>query len=162
MLSAVYPFNSMLLPIMSGNLTKNVTINGYISLKSIINGPLRKVDYTIEKKLDTIKINIYKAFIKECRDSNIKLFIVCPPYLINSTGIDYSIVEAKKIAQELRIDFFDYSRDSFYTSKPQLFADFRHLNEKGAGLFSNSVTENINSKLQAPYQIIQNINKAEK
>ena len=147
MLSAIYPFNSLLLPIVSGNTAyskiKYTTIKGYIPLQEVINGPLRKFDYTVEKKLDTVKINIYKSFIKDCIDSNIKLFVVCPPYLINAIGIDHSIIEAKTIAKQFNIDFLDYSRDTFYTNKPTLFADYRHLNEKGVLLFSNNVIEKI-------------------
>jgi hypothetical protein len=149
MLSAIYPYNSMLLPIISGNLTssktKFATINGYIPLKKVISGPLLKFDYSSEEKFDTVKINIYKAFIQECIDSNIKLYIVCPPYMVNSTGIDPSIIKAKKIAQDYKINFFDYTRDSFYINKPRLFADFRHLNDKGVELLSNDVVEKISN-----------------
>lgn len=156
MFSAIYPYNSMLLPIISGNSlsskTKHATINGYIPLNETINGPLRKFDYTIEKELDTIKVNTYKSFLQECIDSNIKLYIVCPPYMINAIGVDYSIIEAKKIAQQYKIFFFDYSRDTFYINKPQLFADYRHLNETGVELFSKSVIEKIKGTTKFPSQ----------
>ncbi len=151
MLSAIYPYNSLLLPIVSGNTTfskiKYATINGYIPLQEVISGPLRKFDYSVEKNLDTVKINCYKSFIKECIDLNIKLFVVCPPYLINAIGIDHSIIEAKTIAKQFNIDFFDYSEDTFYINKPQLFADYRHLNDKGVVLFSNNVIEKIKMKV---------------
>lgn len=166
MVSSIYPYNSLLLPIISGNTNyskkKYATIKGYIPLKENITLPLMKFDYSIEKKLDTVKINIYKAFIKECIDSKIKLFIVCPPYMVDPVGVDHSINEAKKIAAEYATNFFDYSRDAFYANKPELFADYRHLNENGVGLFSKNVIEKINSAGQIPYPIIKEIPKTEK
>ncbi|MEP7108474.1 MAG: hypothetical protein ABI760_10840 [Ferruginibacter sp.] len=149
MLSAIYPYNSLLLPIIAGNSafskTKYATIKGYVPLKEIIKGPLKTLDYTIEKELDTIKVNTYRAFLKECRAANIKLYVVCPPYMINAIGVDYSITTAKKIAQEYNISFFDYSRDTSFINKPLLFADFRHLNEKGVELLANTVIVQINN-----------------
>ena len=58
-------------------------------------------------------------------------------------GIDKSIIEAKEIAKEYNINFIDYSRDSFFTTKPELFADYRHLNERGVQLFSDVVLEKV-------------------
>ena len=166
MVSFIYPYNSLLLPIISGNTSyskkKYATIKGYIPLKENITLPLMKFDYTLEKKLDTVKINIYRAFIKECIDSNIKLFIVCPPYMVDAIGVDNSIIEAKKIAQQYAINFFDYSRDAFYANKPELFADYRHLNENGVGLFSNNVIEKINGVGQISSLIIKEVSKTEK
>lgn len=149
-LSNIYQFNSLLLPIIVGNISSNkknyINSNGYISNKNTFTGSLQTVDYSKERKLDSVKINIYKSFIKDCISKNIQLYIVCPPYLINSIGKDSSIREAKKIATECHIDFFDYARDSFYTSKPQIFADYRHLNDKGVEIFSNSVIDKIYNK----------------
>lgn len=153
MLSAIYPYNSLLFPIIFGNSSaskkKYSNINGYMPLTKIASGPLKKIDYTIEKNLDSVKINTYKSFIKLCIDSNINLFVVCPPYLINAIGIDPSIVEAKKIAKEYNVQFIDYSRDSFYVSRPELFADFRHLNKAGVELFSKNVIEKLNIPTQS-------------
>ncbi len=67
-----------------------------------------------------------------------------PPYMIHSIGIDRSITEAKEIAKSYKINFIDFSKDSFFTSKPKLFADYRHLNEKGFELFLDVVLEKIN------------------
>jgi hypothetical protein len=144
MLSSIYPYNSLLLPIISGSTEyskkKYANIKGYIPVNEVIKkGPLMKFDYSKEKDLDTVKINIYKAFIQRCIDSNIKLYIVCPPYLINAIGVDRSISEAKEIAQKNGIKFLDYSRDTFYTHKPDLFYDYRHLNATGVEIFSNDV-----------------------
>jgi len=149
LLSNIYPYNSLVLPIISGNADfskkKYITANGFIPLEKTFEGPLQTFDYSKEKDLDSIKINVYKSFIKQCISQHVQLYIVCPPYMINPIGIDHSIAEAKEIAQQNNIKFLDYSRDTFFTNKPNLFADFRHLNITGVELFSNSVIEKLQS-----------------
>jgi len=100
LLSNIYPYNSLLLPIITGNSTlgekKFIHSNGFIPLNKYLAGPLRTVDYSKEKQLDSIKIKAYKSFILDCINANIDLYIVCPPYLINSIGVDYSLSEGQK------------------------------------------------------------------
>ena len=145
MLSAIYPYNSLLLPVVSGNMEsskkKYATISGYIPLDENIHGPIRKFDYTTEKVLDTVKINVYKAFLQLCINAKIKLYVVCTPYKIEAKGVDKSITLGKCIALEFKIPFLDYSRDSVIVNQPSLFADYRHLNKKGVQLFSNTIAE---------------------
>jgi hypothetical protein len=147
LVSNIYPYNSLLLSMITGNSAygkkKYNNPNGFFPLKRTFNGPLQTFDYSAEKELDSVKINTYRSFIMDCIASNIQLVIVCPPYMINSIGTDASIIEGKKVAQEYNIKFLDYSRDTFFTKRMALFADFRHLNEKGVELFSNKVIENI-------------------
>ena len=152
LLSKIYSYNSLLLPIVAGNIAFNkkkyFNSNGYIPIYTFFSGPLQTFDYTNEGELDSVKINTYKHFIQDCIKSNIQLYIVCPPYMINQIGIPASIIAAKKIAQQYNIDFFDYSKDEFYTTKPQLFADYRHLNPQGVKIFSNAIIQRINYETQ--------------
>ena len=147
LVSNLYPYNSLLLSMITGNSAygkrKYNDSNGFKSLRRNFFGALPTFDYSIEKELDSIKVNTYRAFILDCIRANVQLFIVCPPYMINSIGNDLSIIEGKKLAQEFHINFLDYSRDTFFTKRMELFADYRHLNEKGVELFSNKVIENI-------------------
>ena len=147
MLSHIYPYNSHLISIISGNSKyakmRYAYSNGFSALKKTYTGPIKTMDYSDKKVLDSIKINVCKAFIQECYNSGVELYIVCPPYLLNSTGTDLSLIEGKRIAHEYNINFLDYSRDTFFTKRIELYADFRHLNEKGANLFSHMVAEKI-------------------
>ncbi|MEP7142742.1 MAG: hypothetical protein ABI707_07720 [Ferruginibacter sp.] len=149
LLSKIYPYNSLLLPIITGNTAyskrKYVNFNGFIPAKTMFTGPLQIFDYTKEKELDSLKIDVYRSFIRDCISLNIQLYIVCPPYMINPIGTDHSIIAGKQIAQEYNIKFLDYSRDSFFIDKPALFADYRHLNERGVEIFSNMVIEKMNN-----------------
>lgn len=146
-LSSIYPYNSMMLPIVNGTLEKNKhkyqTIKGHVPLKQTISGPRLTVDYSRTAILDTNKINIYKAFIRECKAANISLHIICPPYLVNPVGADASIAVAKKTAAEMNVPFIDFSNDDFYTSQPELFADFRHLNDEGATIFTEQLASHL-------------------
>ena len=117
--------------------------NGFRPLKRNFSGPLKTFDYSIEKELDSVKVNTYRLFIQDCINANVQLFIVCPPYMNNPIGADLSVIEGRKLAKEYHINFLDYSRDTFFTKRMELFADFRHLNEKGVELFSNKVTDSI-------------------
>ena len=151
MLSAIYPYNSTLLSIITGNSNyskiKYATVKGHIPLKYLAEGPRKKFDYTNEKELDTIKISCYKSFINECATAKIPLYIVCPPYNIEAVGIDPSITVGKEIAAQKNIPFFDFTKDSSYTGKPELFADYRHLNYKGVPLITMEVVKKISANL---------------
>lgn len=148
LLSSIYPYNSLLLPIISGNTEsskiKYSHLNGYIANKKIFTGELQTIDYSKETGLDSIKIAAFKAFIQDCEKAKIPLYIICSPYLINSIGTDASIIEAKKIAAENHIKFLDYSRDTFFSNRPRLFEDYRHLNETGVEIFCNMIIYRIN------------------
>ena len=147
LLSSIYPYNSLLLPMISGNTEsskiKYSHLNGYIPNKKIFIGELQTIDYSKKTALDSIKIAAFKAFIQDCKNAKIPLYIICPPYLINSIGIDASIIEAKRIAAKNQISFLDYSRDTFFSNRPRLFEDYRHLNETGVDFFCNMIIKRI-------------------
>ncbi len=147
LLSCIYPYNSLLLPIISGNTAygkqKSTHLKGYIPIADTFTGEKETIDYTKKTMLDNKKIAAYNAFINDCKKAKIPLYIVCSPYLINSIGTDASIIEAKKIAAESSTDFFDYSRDPYFTSNPRFFADFRHLNESGVEVFCNILIQKL-------------------
>ena len=147
LLSKMYPYNSLLLPILSGNSSfnkmKNANINGYSPLTNVFNEPLKKVDYTKSTLTDSGAINVFKAFVEDCLNANVKLVMICPPYIIESTGRDTSIKIAMQFAAEKGIPFFDNSIDSFYISKPYLFADYRHLNDKGVEIYTKDLAVKI-------------------
>jgi len=112
LLSSIYPYNSLLLPIIKGNAVKETKKddqpNGYISLKRTFLGPVQTIDYTATRKeLDSVKVNTYISFIKECRQRGIKLYVVCPPYIVKPVGKNLSLQVAEKIAAEMGVPYFD-------------------------------------------------------
>lgn len=146
MLSYTYPYNSLLLPIVKDDFNKKKdeqNPDGFLPLDRKAAAPFHKIDYSDFATLDSNKINIYRRFIKECKEAGIALYIVCPPYRVDATGSDSSLALAETIAKENNIHFFDYSRDTYYASHTDYFADFRHLNKDGAAIFSRQVAQRI-------------------
>ncbi len=154
LLSKVYPYNSLLFSIIAGNMEMNKAryedIKGYIPLSKIWNKPLG----TISSKdgnyeLDSIKIGCYESFIKDCIESNVKLYIVSSPHFYKLDFIEKSESLGKEIAQKYNVRYLDYAEDSMFLSTPGLFADGGHLNKTGAIIFSNIIAEDINQDIQS-------------
>ncbi len=147
MLSGTYPFNSTIMNIISGNfgLDDKKYIKGYYAIASsyMITKPLETDDKSKVYQLDSIKVNVLKWFINDCKRANIKLYIVCSPIYTKFIGTDYSIVAAEKIAADNNISFFDFSQESPFLESPKLFYNSLHLNDSGARIFSNMLIDKI-------------------
>ena len=146
--SSIYPYNSEFLAIAAGNAEFNKKrrgdIKGYVPLTKTWNG-LMPIDSTSFKyELDSMKIKIFEAFIQDCIDSNVKLYIVCSPYYIKFNRPDYSLILAQEIANRHQIPFFDYSNNPVFMNNTKLFADPGHMNDEGAKVFSNMLIDKIN------------------
>jgi len=152
LLSSIYPYNSMMFKIAAGIVhTYDSTeyINGYVPLHKQLNHPVKTYDYTQGYELDTIKITMLKSFIKECSTKNIKLFFVSTPYYMKTTGTDYSLAITKQIATATNTPFFDYSQDSMYFDKPQLFDDTVHLNYNGSKIFCETLAAKLKQEINS-------------
>ncbi len=145
--SGIYPYNSMLLKILKGNIKsggkEKEDIKGYLPLLRSLNEPTRTVDLSKPYKLDSNKLNCYKAFINDCNKANIKLYLINSPYYFNSIGKDISMEIAKDIANKNSLDFIDFSKDEFFLKSPHLFDDTVHVNLAGSKIFSNRVIDSI-------------------
>ena len=148
--SRLYPYNSMLLKIVKGNIEsegkQKEDINGYLPLLRSLNESPRTVDLSKPYNLDSNKLNCYKAFINDCIKANIKLYIVNSPYYFNSIGKDTSMEIAKYIAYKTPIKFIDFSKNDFFLKSPHLFDDTVHVNLAGSKIFTNIVIDSIISQ----------------
>ncbi|MES2848564.1 MAG: hypothetical protein V4685_05880 [Bacteroidota bacterium] len=148
--SSIYPYNSLLLPIIKGNrnaVVKKEIANGYVSLDKVFPGPVQTINFNATaKELDIIKVNTYISFINECKSRGIALYIVCPPYMINPVGKNLSLTKAEQIAKQYNVPYFDFAYDNNFIKRRQLFADFRHLNLQGSQEFSRIISEKISGK----------------
>jgi len=147
LVSKIYPFNSAVLKIATGNTNsskkRNPDIKGYIPLTRKWNQPLTEYVSTVTYRLDYKKIAFYEAFIRDCEKAGIQLFIFVSPYFGKVAHTDYSFIIADGIAQKYNIPFYDFSTDSLFTSQPSMFADIRHLNDDGAKLYSAKVADKV-------------------
>jgi hypothetical protein len=101
--------------------------------------------------LDAASIALFERFIRECKQSNIKLVFVYTPEYIEGQQF---VANRKNImdiysgfAKKYNIPFLDYSNDELSFHK-ELFYNTSHLKSKGADLFTSKLTsdlKNINS-----------------
>lgn len=151
-ISSIYPYNSMLFKIAVANLKSNKEekedIKGYVPLYNSVKEPIKTFDYTTKYDLDSIKVNMLRSFIDECKQRNIKLYFVCTPYYMKTIGTDYSLMVTQQMAAEKNIPFIDYSKDSFYFNRPQFFDDTVHLNMNGSKIFCADLASKLKKDLQ--------------
>lgn len=146
--SQIYPYNSMLFKIAIGNTEmnkkRNQDIKGYVELTRVLDEPIRTVDFFKNKyAIDSNKVNFYRSFIKDCKQANVKLYIVCSPYFIHTVGTDTSMTIAKKIAGENNIHFVDFAKNEIFLNNSKLFDDTVHVNVAGSKIFSNKLIDTI-------------------
>jgi len=145
--SKIYPYNSLVFSIISGNskssINNNQDIKGYIPLYNVWNEPIRKSKSPGGDDIDSTKIIFFESFIKDCVKSNIKLYIIVSPDYIKYEDSDRANSFAKQIALKYDIKFYDFSQDSLFLNNGRYFADLSHLNNDGAKVFSNLVVDKI-------------------
>ena len=149
LLSKIYPFNSMLFTIAVGTTEYNKSreyINdkeGYVPLNKVWKKEITTDTCNIKYELDSNKTGIFKSFITDCINSNVKLYIFISPTFKRYTHKDSSIEVAQKISNEFNIPFYNFSGDTSFLNYTGLFADVLHLNDKGAKIYSNRVVGKI-------------------
>jgi hypothetical protein len=146
MLSQVYPFNSLLISIASGNssISKNrfVEKNGYLPLYGKFSGKVEQNEPRKKLSIDPHKLEIYNAFIKECQNHHIKLYITISPYL-KLLPENNSTAALKMIADKNNVPFHNFSNDEHFVQHRDFFWDMGHLNNDGAALFTRMISKSI-------------------
>lgn len=154
LISNIYPFNSLILTIAIGNLELNKRRNadylGYLPINKTYDGPLKTETISTRPKLDSLKVEVYKSIIYECNKKGVKLIIICSPYFMQFSTEDISLLVAEEIAKQNGVEFYDFSDNQIFLNNKKLFADNAHLNDNGATILSNLVSDSIiNSELYA-------------
>jgi len=150
LLSSIYPFNSSFLMIAGGNSEyfkkRTADYSGYKPLDRIWKNSIetRTID---QYKFDSIKTKILISFIADCKQAGVKLFLICSPSYFKFIQRDNSISKIENIAKEQNTAFFDFTNDSTFINYPNLFDDPSHLNFRGAELFTNILSDEINKRL---------------
>ena len=114
--------------------TMPMSDKGYLPLHGEMKSEPEKGDKSTPV-LDTLKLSYVRALAVDAKSRGIELiFIASPRY-----GADSSSVQpVKDIAEELGIPFWDYMDDPNF-QKLNYFKDFAHLNDEGAGKFTNEI-----------------------
>lgn len=152
LVSKVYPYNSLILPVLNGNLgfdkIREPEIKGYLPIDAVMVDSVKKKSERIEYELDSLKLQTFGKIISTCKNEGIRLFVVFSPAYLENIGNNYSVSIARKIASEQGVPFLDFSGAEPFTSDKKLFSDNVHLNARGADIFSRQVADSIANRLK--------------
>jgi hypothetical protein len=145
LLSNMYPYNSLIFKILFGNVGNKEAgdINGYLPLNGSLDEPKRAVNFAKNYELDSNKIKYYHSFIKQCKQANVDLYLVCSPYFSAGTGNDISLTMAKESAAENNIPFIDLSKGHPLLNNSKLYDDTAHVNQTGSQILSNIIIDSL-------------------
>jgi len=149
-LSKIYPYNSLLFNIMTGNMEfnkeKNKDFKGYVPFFGVWNNTIESLKTTNKYTFDQNKITAFEDFIALCKKNNIELFVVASPVFYEYES-DYSITTCEKICREQNIPFYDITKEDEFLKKPEWFADVLHLNHTGAKKFSGLIADSLKATM---------------
>ncbi|HZY26563.1 MAG TPA: hypothetical protein VFE71_12105, partial [Bacteroidales bacterium] len=154
LMSSIYPFNSDVIDIKRFRKDLTEEFEGYIPLKTKLNTDLLNSQPEIAKQSeiattvpDTNMINALENIIQICKSKNIALFIITSPNFHSVDEKQGPLSAATELALDIihrnQVTYLDFSFDPVFAGHPEWFADEVHLNEKGATIFSNMVTDSI-------------------
>ncbi len=117
-------------------------VKGYQGRKESWNTDFDKAKLTMKKyeaKLDSETILLFKRFLVECKQQNIKLIFVNAPEYIEGQRFVKNRAEVlaiyTKLSKQYSIPFYDYSNDAISHQK-KYFYNSIHMNKMGAELFT--------------------------
>jgi hypothetical protein len=146
--SSIYAFNSSFLIIAGGNSSyykkRYTDVDGYKPLTRVWDKPMEDWDL-YEYQFDTVKINMFKVFVDDCRKAGTRLLIVCSPKFIIFHEKEVSIAMIEKIARDKKVDYLDFVNDTTFTNHREYFDDAGHLNTQGSEFFTNLIVDKLDS-----------------
>ncbi len=97
-------------------------------------------------KIDSQAIDIFKDYLKWCREQDITIMLVYAPYYYEADHYITNISELKKlisgIAAENNVPYLDYTHNYLDSSK-RYFYNSQHLNKEGSEILSRMVVRDI-------------------
>ncbi len=150
-LSNLYRYNSFILPVILNNILSRTddSKKGYVPLNKSLDSNLLLL--SARKKniiLDTVKVNIFRSFIKEAKELNGNVFVFISPIYQKNSTITSTIATAEKICSEENILFINYCETPFFNDHPEYFQDIFHLNNHGAKIFTHMISDAIKNNAQ--------------
>jgi len=145
--SASYPFNSLLINILVGNLKlserRQSYRKGYLpSYKKMVTSLANNNLKETSGKIDEYKVDVINNIVSVCKIKNIRLLIVCSPIFNNSKeSPSYRII--KEIVKNEHMHYLNFSNDSIFDNHPEYFQDNLHLNDDGAKVYSKIISNDI-------------------
>ena len=151
MYSGLYPFNSTfltMLPNLKGHPDES-QLTGYIPLPETMDtAGLHPITFRYEPILDSVRVKALDDFLSECRQRNIRTFVVYSPWYYATTDETATINATAREVNKYGSQLFNHILDTTFLGKPRYFKDESHLNSKGAALFSQIIVEQIRQNIK--------------
>ena len=137
LLSKMYRYNYKFLEIISDCVIPSDVNYGYKPQKGsirqeMINKPTAIGDIS-STKIDKVKLECLQKLIREAQEKGVQIVLVSSPYWKGYVGADTKPIS--ELAANMKVPFIDY-KDSEICYNPDWFRDTRHLNDKGARVFT--------------------------
>ncbi len=149
LLSAIYPFNSQLLPIL-GRMAgyEEDSLDGYYPLTGSMKGEREDISNTemCGFDYDPDKLAYVEKAIRLCLRNGVKVVLCASPVYADMKGRMPSDT-IRCIAGRNGVPFFNYEQDTAFINHPELFRDRLHLNGTGAEIYSAAVARRIKELL---------------
>jgi len=149
MFSHIYPYNSLIFTMIMGAIESHKERkeikeqNGYIPLTDTCYADLIADSSYGTTNFDSVKINVFESFIKDCQKSNVKLYVVISPFLIHRLHEDPSINKATEIAKKYNISVYNFTNSPLFVNRFLFAGNGTHLNDSGARYFTNLIIDSI-------------------
>jgi hypothetical protein len=158
LLSSIYPFNSKVINLVRYNTNTHAArkqdVDGFLPITNKeMNFEMLKTrpEKAAQFLIDTNMINALKNIISICKEKNISLFLVYSPIFHKvdekQSPSSYIADLSLQIINKEKVNYRDFSFDSIFAGKMDLFVDKVHLNSRGATLFSENLAHWIKKKL---------------
>ena len=148
MLSGIYPYNSLLLPLIYNNVFEmNYKYQkGYIPLEQTMNAAQKeKMNYK-EIKIDQNQLSAFESFITNARNAGCQLYVaISPLYTEANAAYATGLQTTLAVLAKHKIKLWDYSADPRFNDV-QFFKDPIHINDKGAQTYSAIVADRIKTE----------------
>lgn len=143
MLSNLYRYNTTCLRVLGNYIhPMNNYPKGYLPLhKTMDYEPENKEES--EKAVDTLKIHFFEEFIRLAQNKGVSLACcVSPSYKASTNDEKYKPI--KLLCKQYQVPFLYFGAEQTITSKQSFFQDRKHLNDRGARLYTSLLMSWIN------------------
>jgi len=159
MLSNLYCYNSEIvsigvLKIINNNTEMAYRNGGYIPISEEphYKGTFSTVENEFGQEVDTLKLEYINKFISLCKDNNVECILVITPWFADFSDNYQFVNEVSKLSLTYNIPFLNYINDKEFM-RADYFKDKKHLNSKGANVFSSKFASDIKCFLYKTNQV---------
>lgn len=147
MLSNTYPYNSLILRIIEGNLNFtnfDKSSNGFIANDRNWTHPPKKIN-DFQADYDDKKVKYFYDFVNKCKANKIPLFVVISPIFQHCENC---FLFSKEICDKAGVKLHDFSSEITFLSNVNYFENPTHLNIDGAQIYSEFISKQLKNYLK--------------